>query len=104
MSTLSLNYNIESHKYLEIINGGDKTIVLFSDDGSTSTKETHQFSAVSKDNGFLEAGMTIRSVTTEKATGSWEDRYVLEYRQEDAPETVADEAFVPEEPAEETDE
>lgn len=102
MSALSLNYNIESHKYLEIISGGDKTIVLFSDDGSTITKETHQFSSVSKNNGFLEAGMTVRSVTTEKATGSWEDRYVLEYSQEDATEAAADEAPIPEEPAEET--
>lgn len=79
MNILGLNYNVETHKYLEILKGGDKTIVLFSDDGTTINKETHQFHVCVKDNGIVEAGMVICTITKEQATGTWEERYTLNY-------------------------
>lgn len=77
----SLNINIEPHKYLEIIKGGDKVIVLYSDDGSTIAKETHNFTTITSSDvkGFLEQGMMIETITTETATGNWDQRYELEF-------------------------
>ena len=77
----SLNIDIETHKFTEIIKGGDKVIVLFSDDGTTITKETHSFTSVNGSNvkGFLELGMGIETITVETASGDWENRYELDY-------------------------
>jgi hypothetical protein len=96
----SLNISIAPHKFTEIINGGDKVIVLFSDDGTTITKETHQFSTVSNKDviGFLESGMGIETITIETASGDWENRYELEYDSNINPVTPEEEV-----PLEETE-
>ena len=85
LSMTSLNYNVEPHKYLEILRGGDKVIVLYSDDGSLITKEIHAFNSAPQTKGFVEPGMIIESITTEQASGSWEDRYELDYVDPNAP-------------------
>ena len=58
---LNLNFNVEPHKYLEVIRGDDTIIVLYSDDGSTIEKEVHTFSNVAAGDavGFLKPGMVI---------------------------------------------
>lgn len=71
--------NIEPHKYLEVIEQDNNFIILFSDDGSTITRETHTYEIVSKGIGFLEKGSVVETIKTETASGSWEDRYELEY-------------------------
>lgn len=78
---LNLNFNVEPHKYLEVIRGDDTIIVLYSDDGSTIEKEVHTFSNVTAADavGFLTAGMVIETVTNFTATGSWDERYELDY-------------------------
>lgn len=78
---LSLNHNVESHKYLEVIRGSDTEILLYSDDGSTIKKEVHTFKAVTSADaiGMLEKGMIIETVTNYTASGTWEQRYELDY-------------------------
>ncbi len=73
------NRPVESHPYLEIIEQDNSFIILFSDDGTNITKETHTYDIVEKGIGFLKKGSVVESVTTETASGSWEDRYELEY-------------------------
>ena len=74
------NRNIEAHKYLEIIEQDNSFIILFSDNGSTITKETHKYEITDESVGFLQKGSVVESVTIETATGSWDDRYSLEYQ------------------------
>ena len=95
MEWLSLNYNVEPRKYLEILRGSDTVIVLYSDDGTTIFKETHTFSLASSgpQSGFVKSGMSIESITVEQATGSWDDRYTLEYGNSDS---TSDETNIPE--------
>lgn len=71
--------NVESHKFLEVIEQNNSFIILFSDDGTNITKEIHTYEIVEKGIGFLDKGSVVESVTTETASGSWEDRYELEY-------------------------
>lgn len=74
-----LSYQIAQHKYLEIINSGETVIVLYSDDGTTIFKETHTFTCPRSPIGFLTVGSTVETIVTESASGSWDDRYNLEY-------------------------
>lgn len=78
---LSLNFNVDSHKYLEVIRGADTIIVLYSDNGSTIKKEVHTYTTVTAADaiGMLEQGMVVESVTNYTATGTWDQRYELEY-------------------------
>lgn len=78
---LNLNHNVESHKYLEVIRGSDTEILLYSDDGSTIKKEVHTFKTVTSADaiGMLEKGMVIETVTNYTASGTWEQRYELDY-------------------------
>lgn len=71
--------NVDSHKYLEIIEQDNKYILLYSDDGATITKETHTYDINDQVIGFLEKGAIVESVTIETASGSWADRYTLDY-------------------------
>ena len=100
---LNLNFNVEPHKYLEVIKGADTVIVLFSDDGSTIKKEVHTFSTVAAGDavGFLEPGMIIENITNFTASGDWEDRYELEYT-DDAEEADGEGGGMDEEQPEDT--
>lgn len=80
-TSLTLNYNIEPHKYLEVIRDGNEVTVLYSDDGSLITKQTHVFS-IPPAKGFVKVGATRETITVETATGSWENRYELDYTTE----------------------
>lgn len=86
---LNLNHNVESHKYLEVIRGSDTEILLYSDDGSTIKKEVHTFKTVTSADaiGMLEKGMIIETVTNYTASGTWEQRYELDYIDDAAPST-----------------
>ena len=80
---LNLNHNVESHKYLEVIRGSDTEILLYSDDGSTIKKAVTSADAI----GMLEKGMVIETVTNYTASGTWEQRYELDYIDDAAPST-----------------
>ena len=71
--------NVGTHKYSEIIEQDNSYILLFSDDGSAITRETHTYDIAYAQTGFLKKGSVVESVKTETATGSWDERYTLEY-------------------------
>lgn len=93
---LNLNYNVESHKYLEVIRGSDTEILLYSDDGSTIKKEVHTFKTVTSADaiGMLEKGMVVETITNYTAFGTWEQRYELDYV-DDAVQVTEEPANVP---------
>lgn len=92
--------NIESHKFLEVIEQDNTFIILFSDDGSNITRETHTYELTELGIGFLNKGSVVESIKVETASGSWEDRYELEYS--DSSSTSDPSTSEPSEPQPET--
>lgn len=101
-----LSIQIPPHKYLEVINSGEEVIVLYSDDGSTIFKETHTFSCPNAPIGFLTIGSTVETIITESASGSWDDRYTLDYTSDatEEEEPVKETSDTPSDPEETTEE
>lgn len=70
-----------NHTKCEILKGDDIAIVLYMDDETTVHKETHVFNVIDKASakGVATIGMTSEAIAKTSATGTWEDRYILEY-------------------------
>ena len=76
---MTFTKELPERKLIEIINNGDEVIVLSSNDDGIVYKEIHTHSVSHDTNSILIIGACIESIIILQASGSWKDRYTLEY-------------------------